>query len=232
MTPKKRIALKLSGEALGAHNRSFDVDFVYKLVQNLIESAVHSEIILIIGGGNFFRGMESKSLKINQAKADQMGMLATMMNGIFLKEVFEKYGQKTTLLSSIYCPQICELYTIDKTDSLLKSGHIVICIGGTSIPFFTTDTAAVLKACELKCNLIMKATKVKGIFSKDPLTHSDAEFFNRVSFEDVLRLNLKVMDKTAFEMAQSHNIPIIVFSIMESVRDVLHDKCDYTIVSQ
>lgn len=228
---KKRIALKLSGEALGNHTESFDMDFINKFIHNLIESSTDHEIILIVGGGNFFRGHQSKKLHINQAKADHMGMLATMMNGLFLKEIFEQHNKKATFLSTIHSPQICETFTIDKAETLLKEGHIVICGGGTSVPFFTTDTAAVLKACELKCDLIMKATKVKGVFSKDPMQHKDAEFFRRISYEQALDLNLKVMDKTAFEMAEIHNIPIIVFSIMESVRDVLHNKCDFTLVS-
>lgn len=232
MNLPKRIALKLSGEALGNSKESFDMHFIHKFVKNLIESAYHHEMVLIVGGGNFFRGVESKAFQMDRAKADQMGMLATIMNGIFLEEVFKQYGQKVALLSTISCPQVCESYTFDRADALLKEGYVVICVGGTSVPFFTTDTAVVLKACELKCDLIMKATKVKGVFSKDPVQYLDAEFLHYVSFKDALRLNLKVMDKTAFEMAQDYNIPIIVFSIAESVRDVLYNKCEYTMVSR
>ena len=227
----KRIALKLSGEALGSDTESFNLPFIQNFVKNLIACTSQHEIVLIVGGGNFFRGKESKKLNIPHAKADQMGMLATMMNGLLLKEIFEQQGQKATVLSNIFCPSLCETFQIDKANALLKEKHIIICVGGTSVPCFTTDTAVVLKACELKCDLIMKATKVKGVFSKDPMKYPDAHFYHRLSFDEALSHNLNVMDQTAFEMAKNNNIPIVVFSVLEPLENVLESNCEYTIVS-
>jgi len=228
----KRLVLKLSGEALGSETESFNIDCIHRFVKNLLPAVMSREVLIVVGGGNFFRGVESQGLDINRAKADQMGMLATMMNGVFLKEVLESYGQKTALLSAIFCPHVCDMYESSKADQLLKTGHIVICVGGMSVPYFTTDTAAVLRASELKCDLVMKATKVKGVFSKDPLKYKDAELFQKLSFKDAMRLNLCIMDQAAFEMAQKHNIPIVVFSIQENIKDVLEGKCEHTIVSK
>lgn len=152
-------------------------------------------------------------------------MLATIMNGIFLKEIFEQYNQNVVVLSNINCPSICEIFNIDRANELLKNNNILICVGGISVPYFTTDTAVTLKACELKCDLIMKATKVNGIYNKDPTIYNDAQFYNTITFEKVIKNNIEVMDKMAFEMAKQNNIPIIVFSIHNRILDVLENKC-------
>jgi len=231
MTNYKRIAIKISGEALGTESDSFNINFIHELVNNIIKLVDKYEIIIIVGGGNFFRGKENKKLNIHQAKADQMGMLATIMNGIFLKEIFEQYNQNVSLLSNINCSCICETFNIDYANKLLKEKYILICVGGISVPYFTTDTAVTLKACELKCDLIMKATKVNGIYSKDPTIYNDAVFYDTISFEEVMKNNIEVMDKAAFEMANKNNIPIIVFSIHNNILDILENKIQHTKVT-
>ena len=247
----KRIALKLSGEALKGEalkgealkdevlrgeafdndTASFNIPFIEKFVANIIACASQYEIVLIVGGGNFFRGKESEKLNISSVKADQMGMLATIMNGLLLKEIFTQQGQKATVMSNVFCPSICDVFQVDRANSLLKEGHVLICVGGTSVPCFTTDTAVVLKAFELNCQLIMKATKVKGIFSQDPIKYPKAQFYQKLSFDEVISQGLNVMDQTAFEMARSHHIPIVVFSVLEALEDVLKGKCEFTLVS-
>lgn len=229
---KKRLALKLSGETLGGSSgQGFDCKFIRQLLLNLVTISDY-EIVIIVGGGNIFRGVQKDQVQIPQAPADQMGMMATLMNGILLKEIFKSLGQKVELLSSLHCPQICDAYQIDHADELLRSGTFVICAGGNSVPYFTTDTTAVIRACELECNLIMKATKVKGIFSGDPYENPNVQFYKHLTYQEVLERNLKVMDRSAFEMAENHKIPIVVFSIFESnpFSSVFNKTCDYTVV--
>jgi len=231
---RKRIALKISGETLGGkQGKGFDIEFITKLVHNIISIENH-DILITLGGGNIFRGNQKEQLSLSQASADHVGMLATIMNGIVLKEIFESFGRPVSLFSTLAIPQICDTYQRNEVSLALEKGNIVICTGGLGVPYFTTDTAAVVRAIEHDCSILMKATKVKGIYSCDPLTDPSATFYNKLTYNEAITKNLKVMDRSAFEMAQTHHLQIVVFSIFENepFTSVLNKNCEFTLVSE
>lgn len=211
----RRILLKLSGEVL-AGEQDFGIDPT-KATQlaNEIKS-IHEmgvDIILIIGGGNIFRGLQAASKGMDRVTGDYLGMLATIMNAISLQDALEKTGVETRTLSAITVSQISEPYIRRRALRHLDKGRIVIVAGGTGNPYFTTDTAAALRATELKAQVLIKGTKVDGVFDKDPVVHSDAVRYNNVSFTDVLGKNLRVMDLTAITLCKENALPICVFNI-------------------
>jgi len=211
----RRILLKLSGEVL-AGEQDFGIDPI-KATQlaNEIKS-IHEmgvDIILIIGGGNIFRGLQAASKGMDRVTGDYLGMLATIMNAISLQDALEKTGVETRTLSAITVSQISEPYIRRRALRHLDKGRIVIVAGGTGNPYFTTDTAAALRATELKAQVLLKGTKVDGVFDKDPVVHSDAVRYNNVSFTDVLGKNLRVMDLTAITLCKENALPICVFNI-------------------
>ena len=211
----RRILLKLSGEVL-AGEQDFGIDPA-KATQlaNEIKS-IHEmgvDIILIIGGGNIFRGLQAASKGMDRVTGDYLGMLATIMNAISLQDALEKTGVETRTLSAITVSQISEPYIRRRALRHLDKGRIVIVAGGTGNPYFTTDTAAALRATELKAQVLLKGTKVDGVFDKDPVVHSDAVRYNNVSFTDVLGKNLRVMDLTAITLCKENALPICVFNI-------------------
>ena len=211
----RRILLKLSGEVL-AGEQDFGIDPI-KATQlaNEIKS-IHEmgvDIILIIGGGNIFRGLQAASKGMDRVTGDYLGMLATIMNAISLQDALEKTGVETRTLSAITVSQISEPYIRRRALRHLDKGRVVIVAGGTGNPYFTTDTAAALRATELKAQVLLKGTKVDGVFDKDPVVYSNAVRYNNVSFTEVLGKNLRVMDLTAITLCKENALPICVFNI-------------------
>ena len=218
MTPKyKRILLKLSGETLGGEQGSgFDYDTIRSIAENVI--AVHNlnvEIGIVIGGGNIFRGAKSKNVNIGRVAGDHMGMLATVINSICLQEMLEQKGILTRVLSAIELNAIAEPYIKRRADRHLEKKRVVIFAAGTGNPYFTTDTAAVLRASEIGAEIVIKATKTNGVYDKDPLTHSDAVRYIKLNYDEVLNKNLKVMDATAIAFCRDNKLPIMVLDYKE-----------------
>ena len=219
MTPKyKRILLKLSGETLGGEQGSgFDYDTIRSLAESVI--AVHNlnvEVGIVIGGGNIFRGAKSTDGNIGRVAGDHMGMLATVINSICLQEMLEQRGVLTRVLSAIELNAIAEPYIKRRADRHLEKKRVVIFAAGTGNPYFTTDTAAVLRASEVGAEIVIKATKTNGVYDKDPLTHSDAVRYVKLNYDEVLNKNLQVMDATAIAFCRDNKLPIMVLDYRES----------------
>ncbi len=216
MLPRyKRILLKLSGESLMG-NKSFGLDsqVIQQYAQDIkrvIELGV--QVAIVIGGGNIYRGMNEAETGIERAQGDYMGMLATVINGMALQAGLEKIGVYTRLQSAIKMEQIAEPYIRRRAIRHLEKGRVVIFGAGTGNPYFTTDTAGSLRAIEIKADVILKGTRVDGIYTADPEKDPTATRFEKISFTDVIRNNLKVMDMTAFTLCQENNLPIIVFDM-------------------
>ncbi len=211
----RRILLKISGEAL-AGSGGFGIDpLVLAKTVTLIREVEKAgvEVALVCGGGNVFRGAALEQAGFDRTFGDQMGMLATIMNGLALREEIHRQGGKAVLFSAYGVPSITTQYSAVLGREVLASGSTVIVSGGTGSPFFTTDTAAVLRAVELNCSEVLKATKVDGIYSADPMTHPDAVRYSRLTFAEVIAQELKVMDLTAFALAREHHLPIRVFAM-------------------
>ena len=211
----RRILLKLSGEVL-AGEQDFGIDptkatELAKEIKSIHEMGV--DITLIIGGGNIFRGLQAASKGMDRVTGDYLGMLATIMNAISVQDALEKNGVETRTLSAITVSQISEPYIRRRALRHLDKGRVVIVAGGTGNPYFTTDTAAALRATELKAQVLLKGTKVDGVFDKDPVVYSDAVRYNNVSFTEVLGKNLRVMDLTAITLCKENALPICVFNI-------------------
>ncbi len=219
MTPKyKRILLKLSGETLGGEQGSgFDYDTIQSLAESVI--AVHNlnvEIGIVIGGGNIFRGAKATDGNIGRVAGDHMGMLATVINSICLQEMLEQRDVLTRVLSAIELNAIAEPYIKRRADRHLEKKRVVIFAAGTGNPYFTTDTAAVLRASEVGAEIVIKATKTNGVYNKDPLTHSDAVRYVKLNYDEVLNKNLQVMDATAIAFCRDNKLPIVVLDYRES----------------
>lgn len=211
----QRLLIKLSGEALAGEGKfGIDPDTVSKISRELGEVLEFGlQIALVIGGGNIFRGLSSSAKGMDRSSADYMGMLATVMNAVALQDAFEKQGHATRVLSAITMQEVCEPYIRRRAERHLEKGRVVICAAGTGNPYFTTDTAAALRGMELKCDAIIKATKVDGIYDKDPMKFPDAVRYTRVSYDEALQKKLGVMDYTALTLAMENQIPIIVCSM-------------------
>lgn len=214
----KRILLKLSGEALlGKQNHGIDAEMCASLATQIKE--IHDDgvqVALVVGGGNIFRGqVASKHFGLERTVADYMGMLATVMNGLALQNALEQKGIPTRVLTAIEMQAIAEPYIWRRAVRHLEKRRVIIFVAGTGNPYFTTDTAAALRATEIKCDVIMKATKVDGVYSADPMKDKNAKKFTELKFIDVLRKNLKVMDSTAISMCMENNLPIIVFNLLK-----------------
>jgi uridylate kinase len=210
-----RILLKLSGEALmGKRQYGIDPEVLREYAQEIKEiRALGVEIAIVIGGGNIFRGVAGASKGMDRVQADNMGMLATVINGLALQSALENEGVKTRLQSAININEVAEPFIRRKAISHLEKGRVVIFGGGTGNPYFTTDSAAVLRAIEIGADVILKGTRVDGIYSSDPEKDTTATKFDFISFEDVLKKGLKVMDTTAFTLSQENELPIIVFDM-------------------
>ncbi len=211
----KRVLLKLSGEALmGKTGYGIDMPTVMGLA-NAIKEAMASglELGLVIGGGNIFRGLQGAAKGMDRASGDYMGMLATVMNALAFQNALEQIGVKSRVLSAIPMPTVCEAYVRSKALHHLEERRVVIFAAGTGNPFFTTDTTAALRAAEMSCEVILKATQVDGVYTADPNKDPKATRYDRVSYAEVLAKDLKVMDGAAIALARDNSIPVIVFSI-------------------
>ena len=231
----KRILLKISGESLiGEQQFGIDVkklSYIAKQIKDVYENDY--QICLIIGGGNIFRGIKGASEGIDRSTSDYMGMLATVMNALSLQSSLEKLNIPTRVQSAITMSQIAEPYIRRRAIRHLERNRIVIFAAGTGNPFFSTDTAATLRASELDCKLIIKATKVDGIYNKDPIKYKDAKLLKKISYKEVINKNLKVMDLTAISLAKDTNIPIFITNIFKknSLINVLNSKGSYSKIS-
>jgi uridylate kinase len=214
----KRLLLKLSGEALmGKNGYGIDVGVVERLARDVTEAvAAGYQIAVVVGGGNIFRGLAGAAKGMDRATADYMGMLATVMNALALYNALERSRTPARVLSAIPMPTVCESYVRAKALHHIENGRVVIFAAGTGNPFFTTDTAATLRAIEMDCDAVAKGTQVDGVYDADPRTNPNAKRFDRLSYADVLSRNLKVMDGTAIALARDNGLPVIVFSIEEA----------------
>ncbi len=217
MTAFKRILLKLSGEALmGNKGYGIDPQVAFSIAREIKE--VHElgvETALVVGGGNIFRGVAASASGMDRTSADHMGMLATVINALALQDALEKQGVPTRVLSAIEMREVAETFIRRRALRHLEKRRILIFAAGTGNPYFTTDSAAALRALEIKADVILKATKVDGIYSGDPMVHPDAEFLPRITFQQVLEMNLKVMDASAIALCRDNNMPILVFNLLK-----------------
>ncbi len=211
----KRILLKLSGEAL-AGDKGFGVETkrIHDIAAEIKEvCALGVEVALVVGGGNFFRGVAEQARDMDRVSADHMGMLATVINSLALQDALEKQGIHTRVMSALEMNQVAEPFIRRRALRHLEKGRVVIFAGGTGNPYFSTDTAASLRAMEIKADVIMKATKVNGVYDADPRLVTDAKMFDSISYLDVLKRGLRVMDSTAISLCQENNLPIVVFNL-------------------
>lgn len=219
--PYKRILLKLSGELLmGDQTFGIDQNACEKVANALIKfQQAGLEVAVVIGGGNIFRGIQLNSSGISRTPADQMGMLATMMNGIALQQALEARGSDSKVMTALDCPKVAESFNYRNAIRALDLGTMLIFVGGTGNPYFTTDTAAALRAAEIKADILLKATKVDGIYDKDPLKSKNAKKYDHISYERVLAEKLAVMDATAISLCQTNALPILVFNMQRLFTD-------------
>lgn len=231
----KRILFKVSGEAMmGNKEFGHDLDAISMICDQII--AAHElgcEIALVVGGGNIFRGVSVAATGMERASADYMGMLATCINGLALQNALERRGIETRMLSAIKMDSICEPYIKRKAVRHLEKKRVVICAAGTGNPFFTTDTASVLRAIEVNCDVVLKGTQVDGVYSADPKTNKDAVRYDQMKYIDVLKQELRVMDQTAIALAKDNQLPIVVFSISgkNALCDAIQGKGKFTIIN-
>jgi uridylate kinase len=213
----RRVLLKVSGEALmGSQSYGIDVATVERIAADVKDATeVGAEVCLVVGGGNIFRGLSGAAAGIDRATADYMGMLATIMNALAMQAALERVGLPTRVQSAIPMMSICEPYIRRRAIRHMEKGRAVIFAAGTGNPFFTTDTAAALRAAEMSCDAMFKATQVDGVYSDDPKRVKDAERYDFLSYHEVLSRDLKVMDASAISLSRENGIPIIVFSIHE-----------------
>lgn len=230
----KRVLLKVSGEALmGTGQYGIDVATVDRVAGDIKSAiALGVEICLVIGGGNIFRGLSGAAGGMDRSSADYMGMLATVMNALAMQNALERIDVDTRVLSAIPMTSVCEPYIRRRAMRHMEKGRVVIFAAGTGNPFFTTDTAAALRAAEMNCDALMKGTNVDGVYSDDPRKNKQAERYDTLSYMDVLSRDLKVMDASAVSLSRENNIPIIVFSIHDAGNfcDVLKGAGACTIV--
>ncbi|NPA34004.1 MAG: UMP kinase [Chlorobi bacterium] len=214
----RRVVLKLSGEALmGNRDCGYEPEVVKQIVEDIIEAwKAGVQLAIVVGGGNIFRGQQAKSLGIEDvAQGHYMGMLATVINAMALQGILERYDVPTRVMSAIRIEQICEPYIRRRAIRHLERGYIVILAGGTGNPFFSTDTAAALRAIEIGAEVVLKATRVDGIYTADPEKVEDAKKLDYVTYDEAYEKNLQVMDMTAFTLCKENKIPIIVFDVFK-----------------
>ena len=234
VTKLKRVLLKISGESLmGVDSYGIDVSTVDRVAKEISQvSKLGIEICLVIGAGNIFRGLSGAAAGMDRTSADYMGMLATVMNSLAMQNSLERSGFQTRIQSAISMTEVCETYTRRRAIRHMEKNRIVIFAAGTGNPYFTTDTAAALRASEMDCDAIFKGTKVDGIYDKDPIEHKEAIKFDKITYSEVLSKNLRVLDSSAVSLARDNNIPIIVFSIKENngFLNILKGKGSYSVV--
>ena len=233
-TKLKRVLLKISGESLmGVDSYGIDVSTVDRVAKEISQVCkLGIETCIVIGAGNIFRGLSGAAAGMDRASADYMGMLATVMNSLAMQNSLERLGFQTRIQSAISMTEVCETYTRRRAIRHMEKNRIVIFAAGTGNPYFTTDTAAALRASEMNCDAIFKGTKVDGIYDKDPIEHKEANKFEKITYSEVLSKNLRVLDSSAVSLARDNNIPIIVFSIKENngFLNILKGKGSYSVV--
>ncbi len=233
-TRYKRVLLKISGEALmGDQDYGLSPAMVEQIARDVQRvHAMDVEICLVIGGGNIFRGLAGAAAGMERATADYMGMLATVINSLAMQNALEQQGIQTRVQSAIPMATVAEPYIRRRAVRHMKKGRLVIFGAGTGNPFFTTDTAAALRASEMGCDLLLKGTKVDGVYDSDPMQNSHAQRINQLSYHDVLTQDLGVMDHAAISLARENRIPIMVFSIYEegAFAEVVQERGRYTII--
>jgi uridylate kinase len=232
----RRVLLKVSGEALmGTQSYGMDVSAVERIASDIKDGVdAGTQLCLVIGGGNIFRGLSGAAAGIDRATADYMGMLATIMNAIAMQAALERLGLPTRVQSAIPITSVCEPYIRRRAIRHMEKGRAVIFAAGTGNPFFTTDTAAALRAAEMGCDAMFKATQVDGVYSDDPKRVKNAERYDFLSYHEVLSRDLKVMDASAISLSRENRIPIVVFSIHEkgNLSEVLKGRGRYTVIAE
>lgn len=230
----KRILLKLSGEGLMG-DKPFGVDIkvvslLAEQIKNVYDMGV--QICLVVGGGNIFRGAKEAAKGLNRSVADQIGMMATVMNALFLQDELKRQGVDAVIMSGLNMYQVCEPYLYRNAIKHLEEKRVIIFAGGTGNPYFTTDTGASLRASEMGCDVILKSTQVNGVYDDDPRVNPKAKRYDEISFDEVLSKKLKVMDLTAITMAKENNIPVVVFAQNSetSLSDIVCAKGKFTII--
>lgn len=232
----KRILIKLSGEVLmGNQGYGLEPDIIDRIAQDIKQ--VHDlryEVCLVIGGGNIWRGTHGTHQGIEQSTSDYMGMLATIINALAMQSALEKIDLDSRVMSAIHMDAVCEPYIRRRAMRHMEKGRIVIFAAGTGNPYFTTDTAAALRTSEMGCDVLMKGTKVDGVYDSDPMKNKDAKYYKTISFNKALSENIGVMDAPALALARENNLPIYVFSILEpgNIAKVLSDEGTFTKVDQ
>lgn len=213
-----RVLLKISGEALiGEQAYGIDVNVAHAVAEEIKQAhALGVEVAVVVGGGNIFRGVSASAGSMDRSSADYIGMLATIMNAVVLQDALEKTGVHTRVLSAIDIPQLAESFIRRRAIRHLEKGRIVIFAAGTGNPFFSTDSAAALRALEIKADVILKATKVDGVYSADPMKDSTATRYDRITYLEVLEKQLKVMDASAISLCMDNNLPIVVFNMRKA----------------
>jgi uridylate kinase len=230
----KRVLLKLSGEGLmGNKNFGMSAEVLQSLALQI--KSIHQagvDVCIVVGGGNIFRGAKEASKGMNRTVADQVGMLATLMNALCLQNALENNDVEVRVLSGLSVPQACENYMYRKALRHLEKRRVIIFAGGTGNPYFTTDTGAVLRASEMQCDVVLKATQVDGVYSADPKINPKAERYDEITYDEVIQNQLNVMDLTAVALAKENNIPILVFSqhTENSLVDIVQGKGLFTII--
>jgi len=230
----KNIMLKISGESLaGSNEQGFDFDILNDLSHNIkILTQKKIKISIVLGGGNFIRGSSFSNGVVDRVTSDYMGMLGTVINSLALQSNLEKIGVPSRVMTAISINRVAEPYIKNRAVRHLDKNRVVIFASGTGNPFFSTDTAAVLRASEMKSDIIFKGTKVDGIYDKDPISNDDAKKINEISYSDYLNKDIKVMDTTAISLAKDRKIPIIIFSILNSsnINNIIEGKGSYSII--
>jgi uridylate kinase len=230
----KNIMLKISGESLAGDNeQGFDFDILNDLSNNIKKLADKNiRISIVLGGGNFIRGSSFSNGVVDRVTSDYMGMLGTVMNSLALQSNLEKVGVPSRVMTAISINRVAEPYIKNKATRHLEKNRVVIFASGTGNPFFSTDTAAVLRASEMKSDIIFKGTKVDGIYEEDPIKNPNAKKISEISYNDYLNQEIKVIDSTAISLAKDRSIPIIIFSILNSsnILDIVDGKGDYSII--
>ncbi|NOS67125.1 MAG: UMP kinase [Candidatus Peribacteraceae bacterium] len=212
----KRIMLKLSGEVFaGKSSDGIDHTSLIQVAKQIIPLAQIAQVVVVVGGGNIWRYRDTKESGIERTVSDAMGMLATIMNSVALQSALESLGTQTRVLSAVDVPQLAEAFIKRRAIRHLEKGRVVICAGGTGNPYFTTDSAAALRALELGCDVLLKATNVDGIYDKDPKRFRNAKLYTELTYQSAIEQNLNVMDQSAFSLCREQKLPIVVFNFFK-----------------
>ena len=229
----KRILIKISGEALKGDQESIHdfkiLDYISNSVAKLVQN--NYSVAIVVGGGNIYRG-SSKEMQISRGRGDHIGMLSTIINGIVIYENMRKHNIDCGLMSSVSVDQICDIYSYNKALEHLADNKVMIFVGGTGNPFYTTDSSSVLKAIEMECEIMLKATNIDGVYSEDPKNNPNAKRFDKINYNQVITDNLRIMDLGAISMAKEFSLPIKIFKLGADFYDIIRGIGKYTLISE